>query len=79
MNWKLAEAKNRFSEVVNLALTQEPQRVTKRDEAVIVLSEVEYQRLLGDKPSFIDYISSAPSLEGVNTSRDGSPMRAVDL
>ncbi len=79
MNWKLAEAKNRFSEVVKLALTQEPQRVTKRDEAVIVLSEVEYQRLLGDKPSFIDYLSSAPSIEGLDISRDGSPMRTINL
>ena len=79
MVWQLAEAKNRFSEGVRLALQEGPQKVTRRDEAVIVLSEAEYHRLSGAKPSFAQYLASGPSLEGLDLSRDPSPMRDVDL
>lgn len=79
MVWQLAEAKNRFSEVVRLALQEGPQKVTRRGDAVIVLSEAEYRRLSGEKPSFLQYLASGPSLEGLDLSRDSSPMRDVDL
>ena len=79
MVWQLAEAKNRFSEVVRLALQEGPQKVTRRGDAVIVLSEAEYRRLSGEKPSFLEYLASGPSLEGLDLSRDSSPMRDVDL
>lgn len=79
MIWQLAEAKNRFSEVVRLALSDKPQRITRRNEAVVVISEKHYQELLGNKPSLVDYLISAPSLEGLDISRDKSPMREVDL
>ena len=79
MVWQLAEAKNRFSEVVRLALQEGPQKVTRRGDAVIVLSEAEYRRLSGEKPSFLQYLASGPSLEELDLSRDSSPMRDVDL
>ena len=79
MVWQLAEAKNRFSEVVRLALQEGPQKVTRRGDAVIVLSEAEYRRLSGEKPSFLQYLASGPSLEGLDLSRDPSPMREIDL
>lgn len=79
MVWQLAEAKNRFSEVVRLALQEGPQKVTRRGDAVIVMSEAEYRRLSGEKPSFLQYLASGPSLEGVELSRDPSPMRDIDL
>lgn len=77
MDWKLAEAKNKFSEVVKRALTDGPQRVTRRDDAVVILSEAEYERLTGQRPGFRDYLMSGPSLEGVDLERDRSPMREV--
>ena len=79
MEWKLADAKNRFSEVVTRALTEGPQRVQRRDEAVVVISEKEYQRLTGQRPDFIEFLLNAPSFEGVDLERDRSPMRDVDL
>ncbi len=46
MEWSLQDAKNRFSALVNAALTGEPQRVTRRGQpAVVVLAEEEYERL----------------------------------
>ena len=80
MDWKLAEAKNKFSEVVKRALTEGPQRVTRRDDAVVILSEADYERLTGQRPGFGDYLTSGPSLVDLDLERDRSPMRqAGDL
>jgi len=51
MEWLLAEAKNKLSEVVSLALTSGPQRIKRRGQAVILLSEDDYLKLIGEKPS----------------------------
>jgi len=51
MDWKLADAKNKFSEVVRRALAEGPQRVTRRNDAVVILSEAEYQRLTETSPA----------------------------
>ena len=76
MDWKLADAKNKFSEVVRRALTEGPQRVTRRDDAVVIISEDEYAQLTGRQPGFRDYLlGSGPSLEGVDLTRDRSPAR----
>lgn len=77
MNWKLAEAKNKFSEVVQRALSEGPQRVTRRNDAVVILSEADYERLTGQRPSFREYLVSGPSLADINLERDRSPMREV--
>ena len=79
MDWTLADAKNRFSELVTLALTKGPQRVRRRREAVVVVAAEEYERLVGKRPSFKEYLRSGPSLEGVDLTRDASPPRDVRL
>lgn len=80
VDWKLADAKNKFSEVVRRALDEGPQRVTRRDDAVVIVSEAEYRRLTGQRPSLRDYLlASGPSLEGVDLTRDRSPDRDVSL
>lgn len=70
LNWQLEEAKNRFSEVVRLALTSGPQRVTRGDDVVVVMSEAEYGCLIGNRPGIVDQFISGPSLEGLDLSRD---------
>lgn len=77
MDWKLADAKNRFSELVTKALTDGPQRVSRRDQAVIVLSEADYERLRGERPTLKDYLLNGPDLHDLNLERDPSPMREV--
>ena len=75
MDWKLADAKNRFSEVVKRALTEGPQRILRRSDAVIVLSEEEYERLSGGRRGLKELLLSGPGLDGVNLERDKSRMR----
>ena len=79
MTWNLADAKNRLTEVVNLALTEGPQIITRRNDTVIVLSAKKYAELTGNNQSFKDFLMSGPSLEGLDLERDKSPMRNVEL
>jgi len=79
MEWNLADAKNRFSEVVNLALTEGPQRVHRRKDTVVVVAAEEYERLTGKSPAFKDYLTQGESFEGLDLTRDRSPTRDVSL
>ncbi len=80
MEWQLADAKNRFSELVNRALSKGPQVVRRRDDVVVVLAQREYEKLTGKRMGFIEFLTGkGPSLEGVDLTRDRSPMREVKL
>ncbi|MFI5454548.1 MAG: type II toxin-antitoxin system prevent-host-death family antitoxin [Isosphaerales bacterium] len=79
MEWNLADAKNRFGEVVNLALTEGPQRVRHRKDTVVVVAAIEYERLTGQRPGFKAYLTQGESFEGLDLARDRSPSRDVAL
>ena len=80
MTWALAEAKNRFSEVFDKALREGPQRVSRRGkEEVVVMAASEFERLQGEKASFVDFLLSGPSFDDLDLERDRSPMRKVRL
>lgn len=66
--WTLQDAKNRFSAVVDAALSGAPQEVTRRGKpAVVVLSSAEYHRLLvgtqGPRESFAAHLMAFPGGE----------------
>ena len=78
MEWRLADAKNRFSELVTRALAEGPQRVRRHDDAVVVVAERDYEKLTGKRPDFKEFLmGGGPSFERLNLTRDGSPMRDV--
>jgi len=78
--WLLAEAKNRFSELVNRALAEGPQRVVRRGDAVIVVAQRDYEQLVGKRPSFKEFLlGKGPSLDELELKRDRSSMRDVAL
>ena len=79
MTWNLADAKNRLSEVVNLALTEGPQTITRRNDTVVLMSGERYAELTGQRQSFKDFLMSGPSFEGLDLERDKSAMRDVEL
>ena len=79
MQWKLAEAKNKFSEVVKLALSEGPQEVNRRGDRVVVISKDEYDRLCGKHLDFKQYLMSGPDLESVDLTRNQLQVREVDL
>jgi len=80
MEWKLAEAKNRFTELINKALVEGPQVVTRREDKVVVISENEYHSLTGEKHNFIDFLlEETLDLDSVDLKRDKSLSRKVHL
>jgi prevent-host-death family protein len=79
MTWKLADAKNRFSEVVRRALDGEPQRIERRNDAVVVVDAAEFERMCGEKPSFKEFLFSGPDLSELDLERDQAPLRDLDL
>jgi antitoxin Phd len=79
MEWKLADAKNRLSELVTKASKEGPQTIRRHDAAVVVISEETYRTLIGERPTLKDLLLNGPSLEGLDLTRDRSPMRDVEL
>jgi prevent-host-death family protein len=77
----LHDAKNKFSAVVEAARRGEPQTVTKRGvAAVVVLSAEEYQRLTHleamQAPTFKEHLLAMPSNEG---STDAGNFERMDI
>ncbi len=78
-DWRLAEAKNRLSEVMNRALSEGPQRIVRRNDTVIILAESDYEKLAGKKAGFKDFLMQGPGIDDLELLRDGSPMRECKL
>ncbi len=72
MDWEMADAKNRFNELVTQTLTVGPQRVRRRDDVVVVLSEDEYRRLTGERIRLKDAIVHGPDLSDLDIRRDSN-------
>lgn len=75
--WQLQEAKNKLSEVVEAALNDGPQVITRRGaDTAVVLSCAEYRRLLLTQKKLSDFFRESP-LAGVelDLTRDSSPAR----
>lgn len=79
MTWTLAEAKNRLTEVVNLALSEGPQTITRRGDTVLLVSAADYAALTGPKMGFKEFLFGGGSLEGLDLERDQSPCRDIEL
>ncbi|MFV1858309.1 MAG: type II toxin-antitoxin system Phd/YefM family antitoxin [Anaerolineales bacterium] len=59
--WQLHEAKDRFSELVNRALDEGPQVITRRgEEVVVILSKNEYAKLRKSRPSLLNFLRESP-------------------
>ena len=66
MSWQVQDAKQRFSELVQRALDEGPQLVTRHGkDAVVVVAADEYRRLTGGSPDFKAFLLSAPDLSAL--------------
>ena len=79
MKWKLAEAKNKLTEVVNRALEEGPQTITRRGDELVLISKADFKKLCGEDESFADFLMTGPSLAGVELQRSDEVMRDVGL
>lgn len=75
--WQLQEAKNRFSLVVDEALVDGPQVVTRHGvEVVVVLSYDQFRKLTAQRQKLSDFFRRSPLAEvELDLQRDGNPIR----
>ena len=79
--WKLQDAKNRFSEVVNEAARSGPQIVTRRGkEAAVVMSVEDYRRLARPEVNLVEFLRASPlcGIE-IDVERSKELGREIDL
>jgi prevent-host-death family protein len=79
MRWKLQDAKAKFSELVQKALDEGPQTVTRHGkDTVVVLSAEQFELMTKRQISLKDLLQSAPWHE-LEIERDKSFPRDIDL
>lgn len=83
VEWPLQDAKNKFSALVNAAMSGEPQRVTRRGQpAVVVLAADEYDRLCrlerSHAPTLAELLLEIPQ-DDQEFERLSIPSRPLDL
>ena len=78
--WNVAEAKSRFSEMLNRADAHEPQIIRRRSKDYILLTGEDYRKLTGEEPDFLDHLLNGPSLDELELPKRGrDAMREVSL
>ena len=77
--WLLQEAKSRFSEIVELTLSEGPQMVTRHgQDAVVILSASDYRRMCVT-PSLLNLLFNVPRGEPLDSVRSQEPIRDIGL
>lgn len=79
--WTVAEAKARFSEMVERAREGAPQVITRSGQpAVVVVSADEWERKTKRAGSLVDFFAASPLRESeIAIERTATPLRDVDL
>ncbi len=74
--WQLQDAKSRFGELVDCALSEGPQLVTRRgNNAVVLMAAPECRRLAGED-ALVSLLLHAPCGEPLDMARSRKPMAA---
>ena len=78
MQWQIQEAKAKFSELVQKAIDEGPQTVSRRGKDVaVVLSAEEFELMKKRQVDFKELLAAAP-LEGIDLERDKSMPREFE-
>jgi prevent-host-death family protein len=79
--WTVAEAKAKFSRVIEEARTHGPQTVTRNGRsAVVVVSAEEWERKTRRKGTLADFLAASPLRDsGIDLTRIKDEPREIDL
>ncbi len=79
--WQLQDAKSKFSQLVENAISNEPQFVTKHgNNAVVVLSFEDYKKITKPKMDLVTFLRNSPLMEvELDISRNGELPRNIEL
>lgn len=73
------EGKRKLADLFRRAFSEGPQFITRRGKTAVLLSEARYNELMERKPSFKEFLLQGADGEGLEQTRDTSPMRDVDF
>lgn len=78
--WKLHEAKNKLSSLIDTVIHGKAQCITRRGEdVVVVISMEEYKKLKRNKLSLKDFLSKGAKFDDLIVERVQGKVRSVDL
>jgi prevent-host-death family protein len=79
--WTVAEAKAKFSEIINRAMSEGPQTITRNGStAVVVVDAEEWQRKSRRVGTLADFFASSPLRgSGLKLERPKGRLRKIDL
>lgn len=80
-NWTVAEAKARFSEIIERALAEGPQTITRRGRTTaIVVGAEEWERKTKRAGNLAEFFAASPLREsGLTIRRRKTPPRKINL
>jgi len=79
--WQLQDAKSKFSQLVESAMLNEPQFVTKHgNNAVVILSFEEYKKITKPQTDLVTFLRNSPLKEAeLNISRNRDLPRDIEI
>ena len=79
--WAVAEAKARFSELIDRVLDVGPQTITRKGKtAVVVVSAEEWERRTQRKGTLVEFLANSPLRNsGIKIERIRGELREIDL
>jgi len=79
--WTVAEAKAKFSEVVQKAEKEGPQRITRRGEdAVVIVSKKDWEKKTKRKGTLLEFFTNSPLRgSGIEIPARSKSTRRIDL
>ena len=79
--WQLQDAKSKFSQLVENAMSSNPQFVTKHgNNAVVILSFEDYKKITKPKTDLVAFLRNSPLKEiELDISRNGELPRDIEL
>jgi prevent-host-death family protein len=79
--WQLQDAKSKFSQLVENAMRNNPQFVTKHgNNAVVILSFEEYKKLIKPKQDLVSFFRNSPFVDGeIDITRSKDLPREIEL
>ena len=80
-NWTVAEAKAKFSEVMERAMSEGPQTITRNGhKAVVVVGAEEWQRKTKRVGTLVEFFANSPLRgSGIQLRRIKGRLRKIDL
>ena len=78
--WQLHEAKNKLSNLIDIAIHGKAQCITRRgEEAVVVISVDEYKKLKKQKVSLKDFLTKGPKFNDLEIERVQGKVKKLEL